>query len=212
MSKETQMPLITANMAISLDGKISDKNREAARFTPKADLARLLELRVGAGAILVGKKTLEADNMRMTIPDKFLDGKAGPLRCVISREGKWNHDHPAFSINDPELVLFRMEPGIAEHGEIPVKSIQDCVGYLRDRGVERIHCEGGGELLRSLLEENLLDELNLTWNGAAIIGGAQAPTLTGSSPEYLMISQHFELVDFSTGRESECYLKYRKKA
>ena len=45
-------------------------------------------------------------------------------------------------------------------------------------GVRRVACEGGAELFRSLLELQLVDQLNLTI-APYIFGGKGAPTLTG---------------------------------
>ena len=45
-------------------------------------------------------------------------------------------------------------------------------------------CEGGAALFRSLLEHDLVDQLNLTI-APYLFGGADAPTLTGLSKEFL---------------------------
>jgi 2,5-diamino-6-(ribosylamino)-4(3H)-pyrimidinone 5'-phosphate reductase len=47
---------------------------------------------------------------------------------------------------------------------------------LVDIGVKRILVEGGGTLNSSLLQENLVDEINL-YLGPMIFGGANSPTL-----------------------------------
>ena len=64
-------PTIVINFAITADGKVSTVNKDPAHFTSKADLQRLLSIRTKADAILVGRGTLEADQMSMTIPPEL---------------------------------------------------------------------------------------------------------------------------------------------
>ena len=60
-------PTILVNFAISADGKISTVNKDPSQFTSAQDHQRLLEIRKRADALLVGRTTLEADNMSMTL-------------------------------------------------------------------------------------------------------------------------------------------------
>jgi len=61
---------IVLNFALTADGKISTTSKSPAHFTSKADLDRLHEIRSQADAILVGRGTLEADQMSLTTPAK----------------------------------------------------------------------------------------------------------------------------------------------
>ena len=62
----------------------------------------------------------------------------------------------------------------------------------REYKVRRVACEGGAELFRSLLELDLVDQLNVTI-APFMFGGANAPTLTGLSKEFLPTSVHCSL-------------------
>src|ERR1700676_4403506 len=75
--------------------------------------------------------------------------------------------------------------------------------------VRTVACEGGATLFRSLLEQGLVDQLNLTI-APYLFGGAGAPTLTGLSKRFLPASVHCTL----TGMRvigGECFLTYRIK-
>ena len=54
--------------------------------------------------------------------------------------------------------------------------LADGLAALADRGVDRIMVEGGGELIFSLFEAGLVDELTV-YVGAMVVGGRNAPTL-----------------------------------
>jgi riboflavin biosynthesis pyrimidine reductase len=76
----------------------------------------------------------------------------------------------------------------------------------RDYKVRRIACEGGPVLFRSLLKLRLVDELNLTI-APYLFGGADAPTLTGLSKEFLPASVHCVMKDMHVVGD-ECFLTY----
>jgi riboflavin biosynthesis pyrimidine reductase len=81
---------------------------------------------------------------------------------------------------------------------------------LRDQyKVRTLACEGGPTLFRSLLEQGLVDQLNLTI-APFMFGGGNAPTLTGLSKEFLPTSVHCALIDVRIVGE-ECFLTYRIK-
>ena len=75
--------------------------------------------------------------------------------------------------------------------------------------VGSVACEGGATLFRALLEEDLVDQLNLTI-APYLFGGADAPTLTGLSKDFLPRSIRCSLTDMRTVGE-ECFLTYRIK-
>jgi riboflavin biosynthesis pyrimidine reductase len=80
----------------------------------------------------------------------------------------------------------------------------------RDYKVRRIACEGGPILFRSLLELGLVDELHLTI-APYLFGGADAPTLTGLSKEFLPASVHCVMTDMRVVGD-ECFLTYQIKS
>src|SRR5205807_7101277 len=74
-------------------------------------------------------------------------------------------------------------------------------------GVRTVACEGGPTLFRALLEQDLVDQLNLTI-APYLFGGANAPTLTGLSKEFLPRSIRCSLTNMRVVGE-ECFLTYR---
>ena len=90
------------------------------------------------------------------------------------------------------------------------RSRAGCCKQLRSEyGVRRVACEGGAELFRSLLELELVDQLNLTI-APYMFGGKSAPTLTGRGTAFLPASVRCSLVEMRTVGE-ECFAEYRLK-
>src|ERR1700752_3706993 len=82
-------PLVILHFAVTADGKVSTNRYTPAQFTSARDKQRLLEIRALADAILVGRNTLETDQMAIDLPDERLrkrrrqEGKSEyPLRGI----------------------------------------------------------------------------------------------------------------------------------
>ena len=201
-------PRISINLALSADGKISSVARRPSGWTSKEDHARLLELRKGADALLVGRGTLEADRMTMKVP-------GDPWRCVVSRSGRFDPAHPLFHTPGGPVHLLVTEGAAPEipGATIHTGSLAAFLGTLAAAGIRRVHCEGGGELVFALAELDVIEEIHLTLAGHTLFGGRDAPTLSGVPGDFLPGTREYELAEFEPQPESgECFLSYRRKA
>ncbi len=212
------------------DGRISTRNRTPSVFSSPRDKQRLLEIRATGDAVLVGRKTLEADRMTMRLPDEALRrareeaGRPGePLRVVISRSGRIDPALPLFaSLDGPPILVFSTEAmpqearealegkAVLHLGPGPQVDLREMLGTLRrEYGVRRVICEGGPTLLVGLQEAGCLDELNLTLC-PLIFGGVAAPSLTGTVAErFLTVTSQCTLEKMEAGEEGEWFLQYR---
>lgn len=201
-------PKITANLAISADGKISDILGRPSGWTSAADHARLLELREAPDAIIVGRRTLIADNMSLGVPGRTIQ----PLRCVVTSEGKIPTEHPVFHRPGGKVHILctkslpnDLPPEVVLHQG----SLSWFLGQLAaEHSVRHLHCEGGGELVRSLMELDAIDTLHLTLAGHTLFGGGSAPTLSGQL-RWIEESLPFHIAGFSIpDATGECFLTY----
>ena len=220
-------PFVTANFAMTWDGRVSTRRFTPTNFTSKRDKRRLLEIRATADAVLVGVSTIVADNMAMGMPDETLRAariKRGqspfPLRVLASNSGRVPKNLRVFTSDGAPIVIFsttQMAPATRTRlahladlwlHESPRVNLAGMLATLRaDYSVRRIVCEGGPRLFRALLEAQLIDELHLTL-APRVFGGTGAPTLTGLAAEFLSRStactlRAMEIID------SECFLRYR---
>jgi len=204
---------VILNFAISADGKIGTRSGGASKFTSRKDLERLWEIRKAAGAIMVGRGTLEADQMSMTIPQEA-NPNSQPLRIIISRQGNLNFQHPVFHTEGGEIHLLSTEEQsnppyghiIAHH--MPLK---DFLTYCSDTlGIKNLLCEGGGELVRSLAEINTITKIHFTLAGHTLIGGKEAPSILGKISRHLPNSQEFTLSHFEALDNGELFLSYER--
>jgi 2,5-diamino-6-(ribosylamino)-4(3H)-pyrimidinone 5'-phosphate reductase len=222
-------PLVILHFAVTADGKVSTSNHTSARFTSTRDKQRLLEVRALADAILVGRGTLETDNMSMDLPDQRLrerrikEGKSEcPLRVILSASGNISISLSVFEKGDAPIVIYsteRMAPAqrrlLSEHAAVHVSGSDGLdlfwlLWHLYEHYLVRsLVCEGGPTLVKALAQADVIDEIYLTI-AAKIFGGLAAPGLTGLPGEFLPASRHFQLIDLDRG-ENEFYLRYRRK-
>lgn len=201
-------PRLSLNLALSADGKISSVARRPSGWTSRDDHARLLELREGADALLVGRGTLEADRMTMKAP-------GDPWRCVVSRSGRFDPAHPLFHSPGGPVHLLVTEGAVPEipGATVHTGTLAAFLETLAAAGIGHVHCEGGGELVFALAELDAIDGIHLTWAGHRLFGGQGAPTLGGVPGGFLPATRLFELTAFEPRPENgECFLSYRRKA
>lgn len=213
---------------MTVDGKLTTRNYTRIDFTSRADKARLFEQRAWSDAVLVGHGTLEQDNVRLGIPSEVLRAQRVargqqpyPLRVIVSNRGRIHPGLNIFETNFSPILIFstkrmpqrtqrKLRKSATLHLSDSAVDLRSVLEQLRrDYGVKRLACEGGGELFRSLLELDLVDQLNLTVT-PLLFGGQNAPTLTGCDRSFLKHSIGCTLKEMKIVGQ-ECFLTYTIK-
>lgn len=224
-----ERPKVIANFAMTVDGKISTRNRTPSTFTSPADKRRLLEIRSLGDAIIVGRSTVATDTMSMTLRDPDLQAEriargqaTEPLRVIVSGSGKFDSKWRVFEADGAKRILLTTAGGAArvpddvraladvvECGENEVDLAQGLGILRRTYGVKTLACEGGPTLFRGLLELDAIDELYVTL-APVVFGGTKAPTMTGLPGEFLPECVRMRCTE-CTELGGEWYLKFRVK-
>ena len=186
---------VVVNAAASVDGKLSTRRREQVKISGADDFARVDRVRADSDAVLVGVGTVLADDPHLTLDDEnYRDERqtAGrdphPARVVVDSRARTPPD--ARILDDAATTyLLTSEAAPADRlsalreagAEVIVAgrtrvSFPDALAALESRGVDRLMVEGGGEVIFSLFEDGLVDELTL-YVGSVVFGGRDAPTL-----------------------------------
>ncbi|PYM00434.1 MAG: hypothetical protein DMF13_09925 [Verrucomicrobia bacterium] len=223
----SQLPFVAVTFAMTVDGKVTTKNYASVDFTSREDKAHLIRQRALGDAVLVGHGTIENDNVRLGIPredlrqERIARGQSPyPIRVIVSNKGRINPKLKIFETDFAPIVIFsttRMPLKTREHLQekaalylsharrIDLRWMLQELRY--DYKVKYVACEGGPILFRSLLEQKLVDQLNLTI-APFLFGGKNAPTLTGVSFDFLPHSVRCSLKEMRVVGD-ECFLTYR---
>jgi riboflavin-specific deaminase-like protein len=215
---------------MTVDGKVTTRDFTPVDFTSREDKLHLFRQRAIADAVVIGHSTLKHDNVRLGLPDDLKDARIkrgqtpGPLRVIVSNEGRIDHQLKIFQSDISPVLIFstkrmpkevrsalREKNATLHLSEAKEVDLAEMLRILRrDYKVRRVACEGGPILFRSLLEVGLVDELSLTI-APYLFGGADAPTLTGLSKEFLPAGVHCVMTDMRVVGD-ECFLTYRIKS
>jgi 2,5-diamino-6-(ribosylamino)-4(3H)-pyrimidinone 5'-phosphate reductase len=186
---------VVVNAATSVDGKLSSRERVQVRISGPEDFDRVDRLRASADAVMVGVGTVLADDPHLTLDEadrrvqRLRNGRSGdPARVVADSTGRTPLDARILDDAATTYVLVsaaaaaERRAALADAGAEVVVAGDDRVDLpsalaeLESRGVGRLMVEGGGELLFSLFDAGLVDELSV-FVGSLVVGGREAPTL-----------------------------------
>jgi riboflavin biosynthesis pyrimidine reductase len=180
---------VRANMVLTPDGAGAFRGRTKA-ISDDADQALLNYLRSQADAILVGSATIQAEHYG---PVHFTpeieakrqeDGYAGtPPLVVVTAHANLPTTLPVFAPEGPRTIIVTLAKAAEQAADL--REVADVIvvgedeieparilAALRERGLERMLCEGGPYLLSQLVEHDLIDDMCLT----------VSPYLAGSQP------------------------------
>ncbi|MGI0481212.1 RibD family protein [Geminocystis sp. CENA526] len=183
-----ELPSLSAIVAMSVDGKISIASDKPARFSSKADLEHLESKISEYDAIIFGGNTLRAYGTSLVIKNPYLLAKRQkknqplqPLNIVCSPSGNIPPDIPFFSQPlhrgllttnrgliywQEQIKTFNSENNASFFEQIFTFDYpfnwQDILKKIYALNYHKIAILGGSQLISSLLQENLIDDLWLT--------------------------------------------------
>jgi len=186
---------VVVNAAMSADGKLASRRREQLAISGPEDFDRVDQLRADSDAVMVGVGTVIADDPSLTVdePDRHAErtergDPKNPARVVADSRIRTPPD--ATVLDDaaetyllvsqaaPTDFIEQMEDAgayVLAAGEDRV-DLTTALAKLEGEGVDQLMVEGGGELIFSLFEAGLVDELRV-YVGTKVLGGRDAPTL-----------------------------------
>ena len=228
-----QRPYVFVNMAMTADGKIDTVARRGARISGPADTMRVDRLRASSDAILVGGRTLTAEDPRLTVRDDGLvaarvaEGRpaqptkvgllsriagsgpdAIPLDGRFVREGGGRVVVFTTARAEPDAVARLEQAGVTVRvaGDERVDLLH-AIDALSGMGIERLMVEGGSTTVAALLAAGLVDELQLAI-APLIFGGASAPTPVGGPGRAANEALALQLVETSTSADGDVIVRY----
>jgi riboflavin-specific deaminase-like protein len=197
-SKDSRLPFLLVNMAMTADGKIATANRAVSSFGSKRDQAHLLALRATADAVMAGARTVDSNPVTMGPgPTRYRRQRQRRglaehnLRIIVSRSGTvhpgaevFRHRFsPIIVLTTRRVTASRLKRLTTIATEVKICGAREidfprALRWLREKWeVKRLLCEGGGELNDALFRAGLVDELHLTVC-PRIFGGRSAPTIS----------------------------------
>jgi diaminohydroxyphosphoribosylaminopyrimidine deaminase / 5-amino-6-(5-phosphoribosylamino)uracil reductase len=183
--------LCVAHIGQSLDGRIATENGESRWVTGEADLLHCHRMRALADAVMVGARTVRADNPQLTV--RHCVGR-NPIRIVIDPDLSLSDRHSVFCDGAALTVVVAAQEHANGRGEmhgsevlgvprvgrtLDVAAIRSALG---ERGVSIVFIEGGGITISRFLDAGCVDRLQITIAPIIIGSGRPGIVLEGVRP------------------------------
>ncbi len=194
---EKKRPYVCLRAGVSIDGKLTDKNRDSKWMTNKQLRDISNELRSEFSAIMTGSKTVIEDNPKLTIKnDKWKDKKLARIildsKNSLKKETNLNifneqEQYPTYFFTSnliPEVAPNDISSSNAKNSPYHFYvnnssyglNLNEILEVLYEKNISSILVEGGGKLINSFLQEKLFDEVIL-FTDKKIIGGKESVEL-----------------------------------
>ena len=185
--KARARPFVILNAAMSLDGKIATSTGDSKLSSPE-DLKRVHILRASVDGVMVGEKTLQVDDPKLTVklargrnPQRVIvDSLARtPVSARVVQTARQTPTLIAVTTRAPKQRVIALEKAgvtVLKCGNGRLVSLTQLLRKLRAMGMRRILVEGGGTLNWSMVSEGLVDEVSVAVS-PRILGGESAVSL-----------------------------------
>jgi diaminohydroxyphosphoribosylaminopyrimidine deaminase / 5-amino-6-(5-phosphoribosylamino)uracil reductase len=165
---------VLGRIAQSLDGRIATSTGASCWISGPADITHTHRLRALFDAVVIGARTVRADNPKLTT--RAVEGPS-PVRVVLDPSRCLDARYQIFQDGPPTLLVCADDrPGPARLGHAEVLTIPRAVpraagqgldlptllDALAARGLHRVFIEGGGVTISLFLAAGALDRLHVT--------------------------------------------------
>ncbi|MGL4942604.1 MAG: bifunctional diaminohydroxyphosphoribosylaminopyrimidine deaminase/5-amino-6-(5-phosphoribosylamino)uracil reductase RibD [Thermoguttaceae bacterium] len=188
MRLKNNRPWVIAKYAMTLDGKIASTTGSSRWISCAASRATVMQLRSRVDAILIGGETARRDDPLLTVRDVCGSNVRTPRRIVVGRtESVGESSRLLATACDVPLLVVAATATDAERKRLEVAGAETLLiddgttrlnillTHLAKSGVTNLLVEGGGRILGSFFDENLIDEV-YAFVAPKLIGGAASPT------------------------------------
>jgi 2,5-diamino-6-(ribosylamino)-4(3H)-pyrimidinone 5'-phosphate reductase len=181
-------PYVTINCAISIDGKLGYRE-ERLQISSDQDLRRVHKLRAECDAIVVGVNTIITDNPSLKIKREYYKSNKKPTRIVLDSMLRIPRNAKVLDGTAPTIIAVSERCSNEKINEIRNATIIKCgtssrvdilelLKRLHEMNIRKILVEGGGTVIGSFLNANVVDELKI-YIGNVLIG-CTAPMIMSS--------------------------------
>ena len=174
---EKKRPYIILKWAKSKDNFIAPINQEKPFWMTSEKSKKLVHSwRAEEDAILVGRKTVVADNPSLTV--RMCEGK-NPIRIVIDKELSLNKKSNVFDDQAETIVFNNIKSAIIDKTTYLKADFnnlnEDILNQLYNRDILSLIIEGGTITINSFIEKNLFDEIRIFTTDKFLKKGINSP-------------------------------------
>jgi len=192
----SRFPFIGVKVAQTLDGKIADDQGRSRWITSREARRESHRLRVGYDAVLVGAKTVKADDPQLTV--RHVQGR-NPIRIVLDGNLSVPTHRRIFETTRASTILVTTLSSFRENSNVVNRlekqgvrilalesedgiNPQKVVKALRSLGISSVLVEGGGETIGSFVRAKIVNKFHCFISPKLFGGGKEAFPIRPSYP------------------------------
>ncbi len=166
-ASQTDRPFVAVKVATSLDGFMADDTGRSQWISGPEARDFVHWLRAGFDAIGVGRRTAVLDDPQLTVRGPVTP-RTPPVRVVFGGSGELPEQLQVFDTAAAPSIVLAGSSRVVELGQtfahtqvtvLGADGVAQGLKALREVGIGSILIEGGGALVRALLEGGLVDRL-----------------------------------------------------
>ncbi|MFT6243664.1 MAG: diaminohydroxyphosphoribosylaminopyrimidine deaminase [Salibacteraceae bacterium] len=191
---EKKRPFVFLKWAETTNGLIDNQDPAANQSNSKGEVtwisvpevkSRVHKWRSEHMSILVGRKTVEADNPSLTVRDV---AGTNPIRVIIDSKAQLTSDYAVFD-NEANTIVINTKKtenldGV-EYIQVDEINPETLLNTLYEKEIQSVCIEGGATTLQSFIDANLWDEACTIVGQGTFEKGTKAPKMVGTFTEEL---------------------------
>ena len=203
---QKKRPLVTLKYAMTMDGKINQKNGQRSIITGQTAYQDAQKLRSENQAILIGEHTLKVDDPQLTVRIKKMDFP--PIRVVVvDSADEISTDMKIFQDTSSEIYLLSKQAATKQfpdqvHVEVGDWTPKEIVKFLAEKNIESLLVEGGSHLQADFVAAKLLDKV-VVYLAPKIFGGNALPAIATDSQAQAIALTETELTQLGSDLKVE---------
>ncbi len=177
-------PYFVGHIAQSLDGFIATKSGQSKYISSKENLEHIHMLRCISDVIIVGSKTVQKDNPKLTV--RLVKGH-NPMRLILDKNNELHNRYNVFSNNDGlgfKIISSKIKNNDDNVFSLPLHKgyfkLNDLNNLLHKLNKRIIFVEGGGSLLSKFFDSGYLNQLQI----------CICPIILGSGKNSFLLKTH----------------------
>lgn len=162
---DTTTAHVRANMVMTLDGSVIGTTGTSRTISSPEDHELLLLLRRDCHAILIGASTARTEGYRRPqVPLALISRSLHGLLDVPALVADHENGRPRPIVITTRSSDAGLRAAVAEFADVEMVGedsvdLAQAIAVLAERGLTRIHCEGGPHVLAQMMDLGLIDEL-----------------------------------------------------
>lgn len=170
-------PYVVLKWAQTQNGYINDSSKTQKQISNLQSQQVVHQIRSNESAIMVAKNTATIDNPSLTTRSWF---GSSPMRILLDTNLEVPQTHSLLSDNNATIIVNdkkEFQSDLKEYIKLSPHNLNEVLTVLYEKGISSVLVEGGAQLLKTFIKQNLWDEAFVFSSQENFESGITAPLM-----------------------------------